>query len=169
VNKHGCYDGRVGGEPLVESDTRARQRDLRRSVASALSLLLVGLGLAFGGLDALVVRPAMTALARTGRAVIGTSMRMSGGIKGPPRRGPWSVVVQDSELGAQLVDGDGSADAGAPVALLCSTPFGRCERRALVDAYVARWPFTPAMIRAGVMLAVGLVAAALSRPARRPP
>jgi len=161
-------DGDLGGEPAMASEIRARQAALWRVAGRALAAALVVSGLAFAAFDAFVARPQMTAFARAARPVAGRAMSTPRAPKGPPHRGPWAVSVDDAELGVQLVDGDGAAREGAPVAVLCSTPAGRCERRAAVEAY-ARWPWTPSMLRAVATLAAGLVAGGLSRRARRPP
>jgi hypothetical protein len=126
----------------------------------AVALALVGIG--FAGFDALLVRPAMQSVARTGRRATGTVLPKSGGWKGmPPGREHGEISVDDPELGPQLADGDGSAPVGARVEVLCSTPERRCERLALVTAY-EHWPRTPALGRATALLVaaalVGLVA-----------
>jgi hypothetical protein len=132
---------------------------LRPWLAVALAVVAVGLG----AFDALAVRPAVVAIARTGRRATGTVLPRGGGWKGlPPGREHGEIAVDDAELGAQLADGDGSVPVGGHVDLLCSTPERRCERLALAAAY-ERWPRTPAMARAAALFAAAALAAFLTR------
>jgi hypothetical protein len=124
------------------------------------------LGVGFGGFDALLVRPAMLSFARTGRPATGTVLAKAAAVKVVrPVRGHGEISVDDAELGAQLLDGDGRVPVGGQVAVLCSTPAGRCERIALVEAY-GRWPRTPNMARAAALLAAAAVMAAVGRRLR---
>ena len=127
------------------------------------------LGVAFGGFDAVVVRPAMLSFARTGRRATGTVFERTGMIRPvPPRRSRSAIEVDDTELGLQLVDGSGNVAADGREEVLCSTPAGRCERLALVTAYSERWPYTPNMMRAVMIVAVAAIVAAVARWRRAP-
>src|SRR5579862_8229524 len=92
------------------------------------------LGFVLGAFDAFVVRPAMISFARTGRRVTGLALASRSATVNPnpdptkraPGRSGGIVGVSDPELGWQIVDTSGEDDAGASVALLCSTPQGRC-------------------------------------------
>jgi hypothetical protein len=133
----------------------------------AVALALAGLG--FGAFDAFAVRPEMSSFARTARRETGTVVASGGSAKSAsPRRGAWSVAVDDPELGPQLADGGGGAAEGARVAVLCSTPAHRCETLARVAAY-ERWPLVPGMARAAALLAGAAVMAVFTRRGRPRP
>jgi hypothetical protein len=158
----------------VEADGDAERAAALRSLLRGLTVLLALAAVGFAGFDALVTRPAMTAFARAGRPASGKALALTSRVKAvSPRRGSRAIAVDDAELGEQLVDGDGSEREGESVAVLCSTPIGRCERAALVAAYVERWPRTPAMARAAALVALaaigGYASRRVSRRARRSP
>jgi hypothetical protein len=127
-------------------------------------LMLVAV--AFAAVDAFVIRPAMVAIALSGRRVIGT--RVAGAspptIRHVESRRPGGVVgVQDPELGWQMVEDNGAEDVGASIPLLCSTPAGRCERLSVVSAYAEHWPLTTGMGRAAILFALAAVASFVTR------
>jgi hypothetical protein len=132
----------------------------------AAALALAGLG--FAGFDALAVRPEMLSFARSGRRATGTVVASVGTVKSTvPRRSPFSIAVDDPELGPQVVDGSGGVDAGGRVEVVCSTPARRCEPLARVAAY-ERWPRTPGMVRAAALLGGASVMALFARRRRAP-
>jgi hypothetical protein len=139
---------------------------LRRIFGGWLPVLLAVLALAFAGFDAFVVRPAMVSLAATGRKATGTVLSSGGATRIAFRRASSAIGVDDAELGWQLVDGAAGERVGARVAVLCSTPAGRCEPAARVSSYVARWPLSAGMIRAAALLSLAVIGAVVTR--RRP-
>ncbi len=154
------YDERV-----AEGDV-LRRAELRTMFAGWLPAVLMLFAVVFGAVDAFVIRPAMVAVAVSGRRMMGT--RVAGAsvptIRHVEARRPGGVVgVQDPELGWQVVEDNGAEDVGASIPLLCSTPARRCERLSVVSAYVEHWPLTTGMARAAILLLLSVVASFVTR------
>jgi hypothetical protein len=142
-----------------------------RQLATAV-LPWLGALLAFTGIGALafgtfiehrdVIRFSTTARPAIGRVQIAPRLAATGARQSPPNRS--LIVVDDAELGQQVVSVYGKLTVGDNVPVLCLTSARRCMSAAAVREHLDLWPLTPLMASGAVLF---VIAAALIVAARR--
>lgn len=134
-----------------------RPREFARAVAPWLAIFLFFTGIGACGIGILVEHAQMQEFSAAGRHVMGfvrtNSSRESTGKRfGPANRS--SIIVDDPEMGPQVVNAYGELPVGSAVPMLCLTARTRCMTVEGVTKYLDSWPLTPVMIAGGVQLAL---------------
>jgi len=120
--------------------------------------LLVVAGAGSIGFDVLLGHPNVRRFATQGRLVIGRVSYTPHDDDTHPGERPSSnrslIVLDDPELGPQVVDIYGALPSGQSAQALCLTSAGRCESADVVRERLSLWPLTPLVLSGAAELAI---------------
>jgi hypothetical protein len=143
----------------------------RAAIVAALPVLLVATGLLRGALELFASHPQTVRFSTEGRRTTGEVFESGGARRAGPSktRSYAQIAADDPELGGQLIEVSGYPPVGKAVPLLCLAALRRCASPEEIAHDLARWPLTPGMMLAGVLLAAAaLLQLVSSRRYRQP-